>query len=332
VLRSTVYSYTPDESEAYTNYGWADMEYSNEVLTIGGKTYDPKLYGNITDIHVWIENSNGEQVFSAWKYGMKCFSEGDWTVGEMTHLGRSGAFHYIPDDYEKVLLSSANGQWTGMEDVMNAVSGGSGFLFFSGHGSPNSWGNHYPGVPGNRLNADVEGLKVSQIKVFPPFYSGTPLFPIDELSNGEKLPIAVVGGCHNSMINVSGIPSLLHIFWYMGLMKNNWMHTYGNYCPETFSWRIVRNPDGGAIASIGNTGYGYGTLGEYCIVGGLDNWITTEFFRQYGVEGLDVLGDAYSQTLNAYIEEFGLRDDAHVKSVQQWILLGDPSLQIGGME
>lgn len=240
------------------------------------------------------------------------------------------ALGYMPNDYEKLMLSSANGKWTSMEDVMNAIDQGSGFLFLSGHGSPNSWGNHYPGVPGNRQIADVEGLKVSQLNIFPPIKRGDPAFPIDELSNGEKLPIIVVGGCHNSQINVSGIPSLLHIFWYMGLMKNNYMNTYGNYCPETFDWRIVRNPDGGAIASIGNTGYGFGYLGEYTTQG-LDGWICNEFFRQYGVEGQnDFLGNAYSQTLASYINEIGKADGGDVQTIQQWILLGDPSLKLGG--
>jgi hypothetical protein len=93
---------------------------------------------------------------------------------------------------------------------------------------------------------------------------------------------------------------------------------------------MTRLRNRGAIASIGNTGLGYGTLGGDCTIGGLDGGISLEFFRQYGTEGHDILGDAYSQTLTWYINSFDMGEDDHVKSVQQWVLLGDPSLMIGG--
>lgn len=333
ILGKDDYTYTPkDPSEAYlnNNYGWANVAYRNGVLYIRGKSYDPKLYGNITDIHVWIENSEGELVFSDWRNETKMYAEGDWTVGDKMLHGRAGSFYYMPDEFEKILLSSANGKWTKMDDVVNEINKGAGFLFFSGHGSPNIWMNHYPGIPGNRDDAEVVGLKVSNLQTFPPFVQ-TPIFPMDELQNEDKPPIAVVGGCHNSMFSVSGIPAVLHLFYYL-LGSNNWMHTYGKYVPETFSWYIVKLPEGGAIASMGNTGYGYGSPGEWCTTGGVDNWITTEFFRQYGVENQQILGNAYSQTLSSYLDEFGKRDSGDVQTVQQWVLLGDPSLKIGGYD
>jgi len=76
--------------------------------------------------------------------------------------------------------------------------------------------------------------------------------------------------------------------------------------PETFSWRLVRNPHGGSIATMGNTGLGYGMPGVDLTTGGGDGWITIEFFKQYGAEGLDVLGQAYQQTLTAYINTFDM--------------------------
>ncbi|RLF42208.1 MAG: peptidase C25, partial [Thermoplasmata archaeon] len=173
-------------------------------------------------------------------------------------------------------------------------------------------------------------------------YIKYPLLPMRELSNKDMLPITVVGGCHNSMFNVSLIPSVLDLlFLYMG--KNIWMHTYGRPTPECFSWYLVKLPDTGAIASMGNTGYGWGWEGEWCTVGAGDSWITSEFFRQYGEHGYDTLGVVYAQTLTSYIsnfKEFTLPqcwwspdfgwDWIDQKTVQQWVLLGDPSLNIGG--
>ena len=90
---------------------------------------------------------------------------------------------------------------------------------------------------------------------------------------------------------------------------------------------------------MGNTGYGYGILNEWCTTGGLDNWITPEFFRQYGTEGHGILGNAYAQTLTSYVNVFRTEsvpdfgwDSGHEKTVQQWVLHGDPSLKLGGYQ
>ena len=109
--------------------------------------------------------------------------------------------------------------------------------------------------------------------------------------------------------------------------------SYGNPTSECWSERFVRLSNSGAIATIGNTGLVYGVLDEFCNIGGFDSYITTEFFRQYGTDGHHILGEAYAGTLTEYISHFkglGDWDDAHEKTVEQWVLLGDPSLMIGG--
>ncbi|MEM2508845.1 MAG: C25 family cysteine peptidase, partial [Candidatus Thermoplasmatota archaeon] len=146
-----------------------------------------------------------------------------------------------------------------------------------------------------------------------------------------KLPIAVIGGCHNSQFNVSIIPAVLNAFHLFGF-PDNYMWTYGQPVPECLSWRIVSKANGGAIASIGNTGLGYGMPGRDCTTGGGDGWITIEFFRQYGEKSKQILGQAHAGAITEYINSFDMSDfeAGHVKTVQQWILLGDPSLKIGG--
>ena len=321
ILGNTDYTYAPTEREAYLNgqLHWADLSYTSGVLKIRGKTYDPKPYGVETSIHVWVNNSAGTTVFTITKSGFKMYYEGEWTTGEQLLLGRAGAAYYMPSEFQKTFLWSSNGQWTGQTQVIDTISQGAGFVFFSGHGSPAVWSNHYPGVPGNRKNAEVKGLYVFNI--------GLPILPMDKISNNYKNPIVVVGGCHNSMFNVSLIPTFLD-------RKNVHMtHSYGNPTAEAWSERFVRLSETGAIATMGNTGYGYGILNEFCTTGGLDNYITTEFFVQYGTDGHKVLGEAYAGTLTEYISHFkgsGEWDSAHQKTVEQWVLLGDPSLMIGG--
>ncbi len=343
ILGNTDYTYTPSEWEAYCNelFHWADISYENGILTIRGKSYDPKPYGNVTSIHVWVENEDGEVVFEAWRNNTEMYYEGEWVTGEKELHGRGGALYYMPDDFERDILWTSNGRYTGMDDVIDAYSKGHGFAFLSGHGSPGFWGDHLPGIPGNRRYAQLAGLVVSQVKGYFPYIS-FPLFPLKEISNEGKWPITVIGGCHNSQFNVSAVPSVLHLFLlFMG--KNIWMHTYGQLVPECLSWCLVRLPNTGAIASMGNTGYGWGWEGEWCTVGAGDGWITSEFFRQYGEHGYNMLGINYVQTINSYIQhfkEFTLPecwwypdlgwDWIDEKTVQQWVLLGDPSLKIGG--
>ncbi|HEC75747.1 MAG TPA: peptidase C25 [Thermoplasmatales archaeon] len=320
------YTYSPSEREAYLNYytHWADVEYVNGILYIRGKSYDPKLYGDYTNIHVWIENENGEIVFSAWRNNTIQIAEGDWTVGEKLLHERGGAFYYMPDSFEKIFLSTSNGNFTGKQDVVDALSKGAGFVFFSGHGSPGVWANHYPGIPGNRQHAEIIGLSVSDLE-------GKPHFPMDAISNEGKPFICVVGGCHNNQFNISVV--LTSIDWF----NRRYMNTFGYPVPECWSWYIVKQPNKGAIASIGNTGYGYGNLGEWCVIGGVDNWITTEFFRVYAEESLSTLGNVYAGAISNYITHFHefVMPDVHegwdagdLKTVQQWVLFGDPSLQL----
>ena len=82
----------------------------------------------------------------------------------------------------------------------------------------------------------------------------------------------------------------------------------GRQCLRRSAGGLIRNPNGGAIASMGNTGLGYGMPGVDLTTGGGDGWITIEFFKQYGDEGLDVLGQAYQQTLTSYVNTFDMTD------------------------
>ena len=320
ILGNSDFFYEPNEGEAYGNMftGWANVSFESGIMHIRGKSYDPQAYGNLTDIHLWITNSEDEIIFSDWRNNTEMYYEGEWVTGDKSLKGRGGALYYMPNDFEKEILWTSNGALTGQDDVITSVSEGAGFVFFSGHGSPRVWGDHYPGVPGNRGYGSITGLSTMN------FWRGPPFFPMDALKNDDKPFILVVGGCHNSQFNVSLVTSLLDR--YLPL----YMWTYGSPAPECWSWWMTRLKGRGAIASIGNTGLGYGTLGSDCNIGGLDGGISAEFFRQYGEQGHQILGDVYYNTLTYYVNTFDMQEDDHVKSLQQWVLLGDPSLMIGG--
>lgn len=314
-IGNTDFYYKPGEGEAYCNgfTDWANIEYTDGVMIIRGKSYDPKAYGYLTDIHVWIENSNDEVVFDTTVEDTEMYYEGEWVTGDRTLKGGGGAVYYMPPEFERNILWTSNGLWAGTDDIMDGLNQGNGFAFLSGHGSPTSWGNHVAGIPGNRGNAHVGGL--STINLF----GGPPFFPMDKLSNTDKASVVVVGGCHNSQFNVSLLATLFRLpdMW-------TWLPT-----PECWSWWLARLSKRGGICTIGNTGLGYGILGVDCNIGGLDGGICIEFFKQYG-NGYEILGDTYAQTQISYVNQFDMTLQEHGKSLQQWALLGDPSLKIGG--
>jgi len=314
ILGNTDIDFVPPE--AYDGYYWARVLYVDGVMHIRGKSYDPQPYGVITDLRVWIENSEGQTIFTEWRNDTELYYEDEWTTGERILEGRGGTLSYISDEFEKVKLWTSNGMWTGQYDVIDAINQGSGFIHFEGHASPRSWGDQYPGIPGGRGEAQVDGLiSFNPIK-------GPPFFPMSKISNTDKLPVVLAGGCHNGQFNVTVLATLL---------RKPFMWTYGIPTPECWSWWLTRLPSGGAIATISNTGMGYGQPGKYCIAAGLSGWINSEFFRIYSEENQKILGKTYSQTIASYATNFDMENEiGHVKTIQQWTLLGDPSLKIGG--
>jgi hypothetical protein len=59
--------------------------------------------------------------------------------------------------------------------------------------------------------------------------------------------------------------------------------------------------------------------------------LAAEVFRLYNIENIDILGDIYGKTVENYVTTQPVSmNKIHCKSVQEWILIGDPSLKIGG--
>jgi len=195
---------------------------------------------------------------------------------------------------------------------------GGGFFFPAGHGSPIVWSTHWPEAPDGWIDAlvniDMGGLK-----------------------NRNKLPICVVGGCHNSQFDVAPIRFLEGLLK-LRLKYFNWSEEeecFGKmtWLRRCWSWNLVRQRTGGTIATIGNTGLGWGVGGEGSIETG-DGYITTHFFKVYS-ECADLencsLGMVYGNTINDFVKTFlPNRDEIDRKTVEEWVLLGDPSLKIGG--
>ncbi len=204
--------------------------------------------------------------------------------------------------------------------VNKAMNKGSGFAYFCGHGSPWSWSTHFP----------PNGTE---------WVTGYTLHDMMFLRNRRKLPIVVVGGCHNGQFDVTMSNILGGIKEYGFMNYLNGRFWYYEWVPNCWSWWLTSKIGGGAIATISNTGLGThgeddsdnNSIADYLEV--LDGWLELRFLQLYGEENYDILGENHGETLTGYLQRF-LGDEAKmdVKMVQQWELFGDPSLKIGGYE
>jgi len=329
VLGNTDVSYNPPEAyiSDSTQWGMVDYKYSpyTEWLNIRVKAYTPHpgeywFKPSVATWRVWINNSEGETIYQSgagFNMLQSIYYEGETEVGAAINLFLQGS------PFEQTKLWTSNGNWYKMWDVINEFSKGYGFVYFAGHGNPMSWGDHLPGIPGGRGPGMVNGLKNINLDLGWARYEseeGDPLFPMDQLTNGYMQPITIIGGCHNSMFD----SSLMRLL--MDPNKVLFTVLHGAWVPECFGWWLARMPQGGAIATIGNTGLGYGSYGPvgFLYVGG---FVDTTFFKKYYLEGYDVLGETHIQTLIALVQE-----SYHRKTFEEWTLLGDPSLKIGGYD
>ena len=202
------------------------------------------------------------------------------------------------------------------QDIINAINQGCGFLYFAGHGSPSRWNTYYP----EKFNEPRAG--------------GLWIYHMPFISNKEKTPICIVGGCHNSQFNVTATSFLNYWLYHKG-----WTYIP---TPECWSWWLTRDLGGGSIATIGNTGLGYGAVGNHGDLNGdgidepdcvetLSGYIESLFFREYGQNNVHILGETWGGAVTSYLNTFpGMDDQLDCKTVEEWVLLGDPSLMIGG--
>ncbi|HER45445.1 MAG TPA: peptidase C25 [Thermoplasmatales archaeon] len=219
--------------------------------------------------------------------------------------------------FEGVRLWTSTGSFSGPEDVMDAINAGCGFLFFDGHGNPMSWSTHPP----HNESIWINGL---QVKDMP------------KLTNGEQLPITVCGGCHNGQFNTSLLNILKGIIQEQ-LQYFRWKFFLGEWTPECWAWKLISVKNGGSIATMAYTGLDWFAEGDYnndsipdCVQF-FSGYVNTQFFKNYGVNSITVLGEAHTQSLIDYLTMFPpMEEKLDCKTVQEFVLLGDPSLKIGG--
>lgn len=205
--------------------------------------------------------------------------------------------------FSPVKLWTSDGSLTNSWDTVKAMNKGCGFIFFSGHGNPASWATHPPYDD----TVWIDGMKIRYM----PF-----------LFNKDTLPVCITGsGCFNSMFNVSFFHHPFSVF----------------PIPKCWSEGMIMNPHGGSIATIGSTAFSYESSDVNSNRGGIE-WLDIHFFEEYGINQVDILGDIWKNTITSFLDVFPVNwndtnpdgDAIIIKNALQWLLMGDPSLKIGG--
>ncbi len=194
------------------------------------------------------------------------------------------------------------------KNIVKAINQGCGFIFFSTHGNPSSVSTH----PVNNSNEWIGRFGLRNM-----FF----------LINYNKLPVCTAAsGCFVSMFNVS-------------LGHSDWVYWHGipYGIPSCWSWSLVRKPLGGCIAVIGSTAFSYESPDINRGIGGCE-WLDIHFYEQYAKNNITILGECWANTIKSFLQNFTINwsDDSKngdaliAKNCEQWLLIGDPSLMIGG--
>ena len=220
------------------------------------------------------------------------------------------------DGFDATRLYTSDGTLTGKDDFIPAFNNGNGLVYYAGHGWQYRMGTHLPD------NEEFIYLMHNDY--------------IPQLNNNKMYPVMVVGCCLTTEFDV-GILNFLTFF--KNLKQHHYFFNFIHECvSECICWNMVKKTDGGSIAYIGSSSTTWGSTGDKnndSIPDGVQNGFTvglcTEFFRVFGEDEKRVLGEIFSDTLRNVVEEFSAgQDRIQCKCVQEFMLIGDPSLKIGG--
>ena len=271
----------------------------NKILTYESKPADPSWFkkiilvgGDTDDDRPDSDINEGELITTvAYNESMASFSPIDLYVSNRN----------ISNDFTPTR--------TNLERV---ISQGAGFLFFDGHGNPLSWNTHWHDEFTWARGETPGGLNE---------------YSMMKIHNDDKLNVCIVGGCHNSMINVS-------VLWTLN-PKNPATWCYGEPAPRSWSEWLMAMKHGGSIACIGSSALSYGMdgilNGEPAGYQGLGGFVERTFLQTYNASANKTVGNCWSGSITRYLNVWpGMDQFADAKTVEEWLALGDPSLLIGG--
>jgi hypothetical protein len=181
--------------------------------------------------------------------------------------------------------------------ISNTITEGAGFFDYSGHGFEHGMGTYTP------TGLEMKYYFTSYIK---------------DLQNGYKLPIMFFDACLTAKIDFV-LQDFLNYRQYRVLnILAKILNVNTSKRIPCYAWAFVNHENGGAIATIGATRTAFGGIDEGA------GKMSLEFFSLYNSS--QYLGEMITGMQNGYITDVH-GDDF---TVEEFMLLGDPTLRIGG--
>jgi len=175
-------------------------------------------------------------------------------------------------------------------EIQKALQKGCGFLYYSGHGFPYGWATH---------GSSEEWIG----RYFTPY--------ILALFNGYKLPVIFFDACLTAKLDFNSSD-----------LREDGVPVPFNASFPCFAWYFIRHPYGGAIATVGATRVAYTGVDEDGPHWGA-SYLAYKFFSAY--RETHVLGEIFAKAQIEYVSSMW-----DTWTIEEFILLGDPTLKIGG--
>ncbi len=184
------------------------------------------------------------------------------------------------------------------KSLNQAINTGAGFIDYAGHGFEIGVATHPP-------DSDT----------WVPYHTNHLL----GATNGNKLPIIFFDACLTAKLDFNISELLGYASPDLQLFVNKFS-TIASWLFPTFAWCMVKKSNGGAIATIGATRTAFGGLESGC------GYLSIHFWEAYSTS--ETVSQMLTKAQNDYITN--IPDDLF--TVEEFILIGDPSLKIGGYE
>ena len=192
-----------------------------------------------------------------------------------------------------------------LTNIASTVNRGCGFFEMSDHGNYNGWG---------------------YTSLVSPAVSSTLAYGLD---NGNELPIAVLDAClthgfdnENASDPITGKDPVYGQYYYPPGASFAGRDCLGEY--------FHKAPNGGAVATYGCTRVGYGSFGSsYAAVN--SGFMNYHIHKAYS-DGFTRTGEMLAKALEDYMGQVGPNGAASFKTLTEYVLLGDPSLTVGGVD
>lgn len=212
-------------------------------------------------------------------------------------------------DFKVTKLYTSDSSLTDQSDFLNEFNQGCGFALYSGRAGPSSL-----------LTFDAYGAPIT------PLHSKH----LDQLTNTDSYPVFIINGCLSGKFDVT-------ILNFIKLILNQPNIQASDVAWDCIGWDMVKQENGGAIASIAPTSQCWVGLGDTDndqipdMIEIASGFLSLEFLRVYADENIDILGEVHSKAIENYVHVFPVHSSkVDCKTVQEYGLLGDPSLKIGG--